>query len=88
LTVTDTHTISASCPPNITGLLEVRGIGIIEKPFIPSHHIDYVIELVTDYPRMPDMVYFNYKNIAVRKFLLNPFEISVLNKIQAITTMI
>ena len=88
LNLTDTHTLCASCPPNITGLLEVRGIGIIKKPFIPTHHIDYVIELATDYPRMPDMAYSNYKNIRIRKFLLNPFEISVLNKIQVITTTI
>ncbi len=84
LTADDTASLYASSPNNIAGLLEIRGLGIVTVPFVKKHKIDCVIELVTDYPRMPDSVHVDYQGVSLRKFLLNPFELSVLNKISYI----
>jgi serine kinase of HPr protein (carbohydrate metabolism regulator) len=83
---TDTK-LYAVCPDAIKGLLEVRGIGIIHKPFIDIHKIDYIIELSDTYSRMPEMVYCDDYSVQLRKFVLNPFELSVINKIKLITTL-
>ena len=80
----DMPELYASSPDNITGFLEIRGLGIMIMPYIKNHKIDYVIELVTDYPRIPEITYCDYNTIRLRKFLLNPFELSVLNKIHHI----
>lgn len=85
---TDIPQIWASCPDTIAGLLEIRGLGIIKMPYIQTHPLDCVLVLQSDYPRMPDIAFFEYKNVRLRKFLINPFELSVLNKIKHITDII
>ncbi len=85
---TDIPKIWASCPDTLAGLLEIRGLGIIKTPYIQTHPLDCVIMLQADYPRMPDVDFFDYKNVRLRKFFVNPFELSVLNKIKHITDMI
>ncbi len=85
---TDIPKIWASCPDTLAGFLEIRGLGIIKTPYIQTHPLDCVIKLQADYPRMPDVDFFDYKNVRLRKFFVNPFELSVLNKIKHITDMI
>jgi serine kinase of HPr protein (carbohydrate metabolism regulator) len=85
LTSDDTQSLYASPPNKIAGLLEIRGIGIVTVPYLEKHKIDCVIELVTEYPRLPENVYATYQGVSLRKFFLNPFELSVLNKINYIT---
>lgn len=82
---TDIPKIWASCPDNIAGILEIRGLGIVTRPYIHTHQLDYVLALTTDYPRMPEMVFFEHLHIRIRQFFINPFELSVLNKIKYIT---
>lgn len=38
--------IAASPPPNISGLIEVRGLGIVSMPHIPRAVINLVVELL------------------------------------------
>ena len=90
-TVLDIHNdnqLWAICPDKLEGLLEIRGLGIIQIPFIKMHRIDCVIECVPNYPRLPDNVYFEHHHVQIKKILLNPFEISVLNKIKHIDDII
>ena len=48
--------VTASPPPNIGGLLEVRGLGLITVPFVPEVRVALVVDLVerADVPRLPD----------------------------------
>lgn len=46
----------ASPPPNIAGLLEVRGVGIVEFPLGPSLPLALILSLGTSAERLPDPV--------------------------------
>jgi len=48
-------TLLASAPESIAGKIEVRGIGIVEMPFVAKANLVLVCDLVepTDVPRMP-----------------------------------
>ena len=49
-----TGTLTASSPPNITGLLEVRGIGLIALPFESDVAVTLMVSISDDVERMPD----------------------------------
>ncbi len=40
-------------PPALVGLIELRGLGLLVRPFAPSAPIDLVIDLVDSLERMP-----------------------------------
>jgi HPr kinase/phosphorylase len=40
-------------PPRIAGLIELRGSGIIQRPFVASARVDLVVDLVETLERMP-----------------------------------
>jgi len=46
----------ARAPDVLAGLMEVRGVGIVRRPFVPESVIDLVVELrpIGDCPRLPD----------------------------------
>ena len=48
-------TLLASAPPTIAGKIEVRGLGVIEVPFLAEAQLVLICELVggKDVPRMP-----------------------------------
>jgi serine kinase of HPr protein (carbohydrate metabolism regulator) len=48
-------TLRASAPPTIAGKIEVRGLGIVEVPYLPEARLVLVCDLVEakDVPRMP-----------------------------------
>jgi HPr kinase/phosphorylase len=48
-------TLLASPPPTIAGKIEVRGLGIIDVPFLPAAELVLICDLVggKDVPRMP-----------------------------------
>ena len=50
----DGDRLSASAPPNISGKLEVRGIGIVEVEATADVPVALVVELTTDMERFPD----------------------------------
>ena len=77
--------VTASCPQNIQGFLEVRGIGIIELPFKQEITIDLVVELVDDLDkieRLPSTVFWEFEKVKIRKIYLYPFEESAIYKLQ------
>jgi HPr kinase/phosphorylase len=50
----DIHDGIASCPANLAGLLEVRGVGIVRLPPHPPARLGLVVELGRFGDRMPD----------------------------------
>ena len=44
----------ASAPPSIAGMLEVRGLGIIEIDHVGDTPVALLVELTSDIQRMPD----------------------------------
>lgn len=43
-----------SAPPNIGGMLELRGRGVVGRPVVASAMLDLVIDLVPELVRMPE----------------------------------
>ena len=77
--------VYASCPENLKGLLEVRGVGIVKKPTITQAKIKLVVELVKnikDIERLPEKQYWEYDKIKIRKIKLYPFEPSAIYKVR------
>jgi serine kinase of HPr protein (carbohydrate metabolism regulator) len=48
--------VVATVPDRIAGQMEVRGVGIVSRPHVPSAAIDLVVDLLplADCPRLPD----------------------------------
>lgn len=77
--------IYASCPENIKGKLEVRGIGIIQKTYKENVEINLVIELVDNFKkidRLPEQDSWEYEKIKIRKIKIYPFEMSACYKVR------
>ncbi len=73
----------ACAPEALAGLLEVYSLGIVRLPFKKTTEIKLVIELCDHHEieRMPTPSFFNYENIKIPLFKLDPFEQSSLDKI-------
>ena len=46
--------LTASAPPTIRGKLEIRGIGIVEMEQVDDQPVALVVELTSDFQRLPD----------------------------------
>jgi serine kinase of HPr protein (carbohydrate metabolism regulator) len=48
--------VVASVPATIAGQMEIRGVGIVRRPHVPSVAIDLVVDLLplAECPRLPD----------------------------------
>lgn len=80
----DNNRLIAACPPSIAGLLEVRGIGIIRRPYRPETEIRAVFELVRDpalIERLPEPRHILINDISLPLIRLFPFEHSAVHKI-------
>ncbi|MBP3545560.1 MAG: HPr kinase/phosphatase C-terminal domain-containing protein [Alphaproteobacteria bacterium] len=76
--------IICSCPKNIQGKLEVRGIGIIDFPFLSSVELKLVVQLVSDYTEIERLPLPEYKDILGVKIPLikiHPFSLSAVEKV-------
>lgn len=76
--------IKVSCPKNIQGKLEVRGIGIVDFPFLSSAELKLVVQLVSDYAEIERLPLPEYKEILGVKIPLikiHPFSSSAVEKI-------
>lgn len=49
-----TGTLTASAPPNITGLIEVRGIGLVALPFESDVAVALIVSISDNIERLPD----------------------------------
>lgn len=76
--------LTAICPASLQGMLEIRGIGIVRKPFIPKTEIKLKLDLRTDekIDRMPLPATEVLEGINIPVFTLDPFEASALPKIK------
>lgn len=77
--------LTASCPENIRGLLEVRGLGIIPFQAIERADICLAVELVSEIKeveRFPHKeIFFIFEEIKIPLIKLYPFECSALDKL-------
>ncbi len=74
--------ILASPPQSLQGLLEVRGLGIVNYPFIASIPVKVVVQLTSEViERMPKPEFWDFENIKIPLFKLNPSEVSCCEKI-------
>ncbi len=77
------NTLFASCAENLSGLLEVRGVGLIRLNTKEKTPVKLVIQLSKpeEIERMPSASFFNYENLKLPLLKLNAFEISAVHKI-------
>lgn len=78
--------VSASCPDNIKGLLEVRGIGIKKVPFTEDVPLDIVVKLVKtprEVERLPEPAFWDFEGIRVPLVNVWSGDVSAVEKIIA-----
>lgn len=76
--------LRASCPEEIRGMMEVRGVGICRFEPCPSAFVELVVELVPaeeKIERLPMGETVEYCGVKVPKIRLHGFEISAIDKI-------
>ena len=69
--------VIATCPPTITGKIEVRGVGIVSVKSIPECAVDVVIDCKSDFksvPRMPDNKKWTILEKQIPLYALCPFD--------------
>ena len=66
----DESRLLAYCPPQLQGLLEVRGVGIMRFPSLPLVKLDFVIQLQGEPERLPDEQYWSMFGIALPLYKL------------------
>lgn len=71
----------ASCPKNIQGLMEVRGIGIMKQAFKPQTVIKLVVVSKLKVDRYPDEAFFENQGVKVPCIDLNLLESSAPDKV-------
>lgn len=82
VTVADGHLIAAA-HPNLVGLLEVRGLGILSIPHRPSVVVQLIIALGGQAPdRLPEPKHEEIQGISLPLLALNAFEASTPAKVR------
>jgi len=68
----------------LAGMIEVRGLGIVEVPFLPSVQLALTVTLVAGdaVPRMPEPDSITIAGVALPHLLLAPFEASAVAKLR------
>lgn len=79
------ESLTASPPPQIQGMMEVRGLGLIRCSFKAQTHLSLAVDLTPslEVPRMPQARYFEALDVRVPLLILNPFEASFTAKVKA-----
>ena len=73
----------ASAPPNIGGLIEVRGVGLVPMPFENDVPIALIASIATTIERLPDLNSTRIvAGVAIPTCLIAPFEASAPIKIE------
>ncbi len=68
----------AAAPSGLAGLLEVRGLGIIQKPIAPASALCLAIDLVarSDVPRVAEADYFDMHGVKIPRLKLHAFDMA------------
>ncbi len=84
--VSENNTLMAKAAPNIAGMIEVRGIGLIKIDFLPMAQLDLALDLVprNDIERLPEQGYFETDNIQIPLYGYDGFCASAIAKINLI----
>lgn len=80
------NTLLGSVPHEISGKLEIRGVGIAKLPFLPQSEISLCVDLVDnmdDVERLPIPKKISLQGISVDHLTLYPFEASATCKLIA-----
>ena len=75
--------IFASPPATIAGKLEVRGLGIVEFPYIKRAQLALVLDLVGEdaMERLPDINFVDYFDLKIPNLRLYAFQCSAVEKV-------
>ncbi len=74
--------VTASAPPSIAGLLEVRGLGVVAVPHIPEARLILIVDLVapaevTRYPALERTPIALISSVAeLPRYVMTPFEVA------------
>jgi HPr kinase/phosphorylase len=73
----------ATAPAAISGLIEVRGVGLVQLPTVARSVLRLVLELTPneEVPRLPDAGSWRHDGITLPCYRLNPFESSAVDKV-------
>lgn len=73
----------ASPAESLKGLLEVRGVGILQLKYTPECEIAYLIDLVPGYrsERLPEMESVEIQGVPLRSFHINPMDPRAIEKV-------
>ena len=84
--VSENNTLMAKAAPNIAGMIEVRGIGLIKIDFLPMAQLDLALDLVprNGIERLPEQGYFETDNIQIPLYGYDGFCASAIAKINLI----
>lgn len=83
--------IIASAPEVLQGMLEVRGLGILKRPFQKEAPINLIVRLVGSYKdveRLPDPVFYELEGARINQISLYSFEPSAVLKVAAALTLL
>jgi HPr kinase/phosphorylase len=80
----DGERLIASAPAPLVGLIEIRGVGIIQQPHATSAPVRLVVALCAPaaVPRLPEPDAIDYLGVVSPKLFLAPFESSAVIKLR------
>jgi len=78
------ETLEMAAPAAIAGRLEVRGVGILRVPAVPSAPLRLVVDLVAPerVERLPEPLFCELLGMSLPRLLLAPFEASAPAKLR------
>jgi serine kinase of HPr protein (carbohydrate metabolism regulator) len=79
----DGGVLIAQSPPTIRGMMEVRGVGIIDTPTIPEAEVALIVDLDATPDRLPDPRRRDIGGVEVPLIALNGLEASAPIKVEA-----
>ena len=86
----DQGRVMAGPPAVLAGLMEVRGIGIVRMPFVPSSELHLVVDLVAPdaVERLPEAEWTRVAGRRLPRLALAPFEASAPAKVRLAATAV
>lgn len=79
----DDAVLIAQSPPAIRGMMEVRGVGIVDTPTIAEAGVALIVDLDSVPDRLPDLCSRNIGGVEVPLIALNGLEASAPIKVEA-----
>jgi serine kinase of HPr protein (carbohydrate metabolism regulator) len=82
LLVRDGDRLVARSPAQMTGRIEVRGLGIVVVPYLAEAPVSLVVRLADEDQRFPERRLRRIAGIAVREMVIDPFRASAPLKVE------